>query len=421
MGNSGNTSQLLRLTTVGSVDDGKSTLIGRLLHESKAILKDQLEAIEKASHREGLTEINFAYLLDGLKAEREQGITIDVAHRYFSSSKRKIVISDTPGHVQYTRNMVTGASRANVALILIDVRNGLTEQTKRHALISSLLRIPHFIICVNKMDLVEYREEPFLKIQREFENFSAKLNVQDVRFIPISALKGDNVCSRSGNMPWYQGPDLYYTLDTIHIHGDENRIDCRFPVQTVIRPHSDRFHDYRGFAGNVASGIFKKGDEVLLLPSEFKTRIQKIEMYDSEIQEAYPGMAVKLLLEDQFDLSRGDMIVRPLNQPRVTRQFDSMLVWFDDQHPLQVDGRYILRQTTRETICKLKTIHYKMDVHTLHRKLDDLAVGLNDVARVSIDCADALFIDPYEKNRVTGSFILIDPRHNGTVAAGMIL
>lgn len=416
-----NNTNLLRLTTIGSVDDGKSTLIGRMLYESKAILKDQLEAVEKASRKTGMEDINLAYLLDGLRSEREQGITIDVAYRYFSTGKRKFIISDSPGHVQYTRNMVTGASNANVALILIDARNGMTQQTRRHALISSLLQIPHFVICINKMDLMDYKEKVYEEIKEEFENFASKMPIKDIRFIPVSALKGDNVCFKSENMTWYQGSPVLYTLENIHISGDMNQIDCRFPIQTVIRPFKEELHDYRAYAGNIVSGIFKRGDEVLLLPGEQKTRIKRIENFDNEIEKAYPGMAVKLLLEGDFDLGRGDMLVRPLNKPEVNSKFDCMLVWFDDSKKLKLNGRYILKHTTREVLCKVNAIRYKMNIDTLHRDMEDLEIALNDIGRVSIQCAEPIFYDPYDLNRITGSLILVDEQNNNTVAAGMIM
>ncbi len=412
--------ELLRFTTAGSVDDGKSTLIGRLLYDSKAIHQDQYEAIEKSSKRRGEEEVNLALLTDGLKAEREQGITIDVAYRYFSTPKRKFIIADTPGHIQYTRNMVTGASTANVALILMDARKGMLEQTRRHAIIASLLQIPHLLVCINKMDLVDYSEEVYEKLRDEFEAFAAKLDVKDVSYIPISALKGDNVVHRSENMSWYEGPTLIYYLENVHIASDYNFIDCRFPVQLVIRPNTDEFHDYRGYAGRVAGGIFKKGDEVMLLPSGFSSKIEAIDTYDGEVEEAYPPMSVVIRLENELDLSRGDMIVRPNNVPEVTQDLDLMICWFDNK-PLRLRGKYIIQHTTRTARCLVKEIRYKMDINTLHRNLDDREIKMNDVARISLRTTQPLFVDPYSRNRITGSVILIDEATHQTVAAGMVI
>ena len=414
------TSELLRFTTAGSVDDGKSTLIGRLLYDSKSIFEDQLEAVKTATARRGEDGINLALLTDGLKAEREQGITIDVAYRYFATPKRKFIIADTPGHVQYTRNMVTGASTANVALVLIDARNGVIEQTRRHAIIASLLQIPHLVICINKMDLVNYSEEVYETIRDDFERFTAKLDVHDVTFIPISALKGDNVVDRSENMEWYQGPTLLYYLENVHIGSDHNFIDCRFPVQYVIRPNTDEYHDYRGYAGRVAGGVFRKGDTVMLLPSGFTSTIAKIDSADGEVEEAFPPMSVTLLLEDDLDLSRGDMIVRENNRPQVTQDLDLMICWFNDR-PMQLRGKYTLMHTTRQVRCMVKDILYKMDVNTLHRHIDDKSIGMNDIARISIRTTQPLFVDAYRKNRITGSVILIDEGTHETVAAGMII
>lgn len=412
--------ELLRLSTAGSVDDGKSTLIGRLLYDSKSIFQDQYDAIEAVSKRRGEEGINLALLTDGLKAEREQGITIDVAYRYFSTPKRKFIIADTPGHIQYTRNMVTGASTANVALILIDARQGVLEQTRRHAIIASLLQIPHLVICINKMDLVEYRQEVYEEIRNDFEAFASKLDVHDVNFIPISALKGDNIVDRSQNMPWYEGSTLLYYLENVHIASDHNFIDVRFPVQYVVRPYSDEFHDYRGYAGRVAGGILKKGDEVMLLPSGFTTRITRIESYKSEIEEAYPPMSVTLHIEDDFDLSRGDMIVRVNNVPKQEQDLELMICWFNEK-PLQERGKYILRHTTKEARCIIREVRYRMDVNTLHRDMESRQIGMNDIARVSIRSTLPLFIDPYQRNRITGSVILIDEGTNETVAAGMVI
>ena len=412
--------ELLRFTTAGSVDDGKSTLIGRLLYDSKSIFQDQYDAIEEVSKRRGEEGVNFALLTDGLKAEREQGITIDVAYRYFSTPKRKFIIADTPGHIQYTRNMVTGASTANVALVLIDARQGVLEQTRRHAIIASLLQIPHLVVCINKMDLVDYSQEVYDRIHDEFESFAGKLDVHDVSFIPISALRGDNVVDRSTNMPWYEGSTLLYYLENVHIASDYNFIDCRFPVQYVIRPYNDEYHDYRGYAGRVAGGIFKKGDQVMLLPSGFTTRISKIETFDGELEEAFPPMSVTMHIEEDFDVSRGDMIVRVNNVPRQEQEVDLMICWFNEK-PLQERGKYILRHTTKEARCIIREVRYRMDVNTLHRDMNSKQINMNDIARISIRSTLPLFVDPYQKNRITGSVILIDEGTNETVAAGMVI
>ena len=412
--------ELLRFTTAGSVDDGKSTLIGRLLYDSKSIFQDQYDAIEEVSKRRGEEGVNFALLTDGLKAEREQGITIDVAYRYFSTPKRKFIIADTPGHIQYTRNMVTGASTANVALVLIDARQGVLEQTRRHAIIASLLQIPHLVVCINKMDLVDYSQEVYDRIHDDFESFASKLDVHDVSFIPISALRGDNVVDRSTNMPWYEGSTLLYYLENVHIASDYNFIDCRFPVQYVIRPYNDEYHDYRGYAGRIAGGIFKKGDEVMLLPSGFTTRISKIETYDGELEEAFPPMSVTMHIEEDFDVSRGDMIVRVNNVPRQEQEVDLMICWFNEK-PLQERGKYILRHTTKEARCIIREVRYRMDVNTLHRDMNSKQISLNDIGRISIRSTLPLLVDPYNKNRITGSVILIDEGTNETVAAGMVI
>ena len=414
-------SELLRFTTAGSVDDGKSTLIGRLLYDSKSIFQDQYEQIEKISERRGEEGVNLALLTDGLKSEREQGITIDVAYRYFSTPKRKFIIADTPGHIQYTRNMVTGASSANVALILIDARNGVVEQTKRHAIIASLLQIPHVVVCINKMDLVDYDENQYNKIQDEFEKFAAKLDVIDVHFIPISALIGDNVVNRSDKTPWYDGPTLIYYLENVHIASDQNFIDTRFTVQFVIRPYSDEYHDYRGYAGRIAGGVMKKGDEVMLLPSGFNSKIKKIQGPTGEQDQAFPPESVTILLEDDFDLSRGDMIVRPNNKPQVTQDIEVMLVWFDSDNPLREKGKYAVMHTTQDVRCIVKEIRYKLDINTLHRQTEHDGIQMNDVARVVIRTTKPLFIDSYRNNRITGSLVLIDEGTNNTVGAGMII
>lgn len=413
--------ELLRFTTAGSVDDGKSTLIGRLLYDSKSIFQDQYDQIKETSERRGEDGVNLALLTDGLKSEREQGITIDVAYRYFSTPKRKFIIADTPGHIQYTRNMVTGASSANVALILVDARNGVVDQTKRHAIIASLLQIPHIVVCINKMDLVDYNQEVYDNIQASFEGFAAKLDVKDVHFIPISALKGDNVVNRSEKTAWYEGPTLMYYLENVHIASDHNFIDSRFPVQYVIRPYNDEFHDFRGYAGRLAGGVIKADDEVTLLPSGFQTKIKKIYGPDGELKEAFPPQSITVELEEDFDLSRGDMIVRMHNQPKVTQDLDIMLCWFDNNKPLKPRGKYTIQHTTQMARCIIKEIRYKLDINTLHRIQDDFQINMNDIARVSLRTTKPLFVDPYRQNRITGSLILIDEATNNTVAAGMII
>ncbi len=412
--------ELLRFTTAGSVDDGKSTLIGRLLYDSKSIFEDQYEAVKATSERRGEEGVNLALLTDGLKSEREQGITIDVAYRYFSTPKRKFIIADTPGHIQYTRNMVTGASTANVALILIDARNGVVEQTRRHAIIASLLQIPHLLVCINKMDLVDWKEEAYDKIKDEFSGFASKLDVNDINFIPISALTGDNVVEKSTNMDWYQGTTLMYYLENVHIGSDHNFIDVRFPVQYVIRPYNDEYHDYRGYAGRIAGGILKKGDNVTVLPSGFTSKISKIDTIDGELEKAFPPQSVTLLLEDDIDISRGDMIVRENNQPEVTQDIDVMVSWFNEK-PLQLRGKYKILHTTQDARCMIKEINYKLDINTLHRDLENKSVRMNDIARISIRATKPLFVDPYRRNRQTGSLIFIDEHTNETVGAGMII
>lgn len=410
---------LLRFTTAGSVDDGKSTLIGRLLYDSKSIFEDQMEAIERASTGKGEEQVNLALLTDGLRAEREQGITIDVAYRYFATPNRKFIIADTPGHIQYTRNMVTGASTANLAIILVDARKGLVEQTCRHAFIASLLQIPHIIFCVNKMDLVDYSEDRFEEIKEELEAFSSKLEVKDLRFIPISALNGDNVVDRSENMKWYEGSTLLYELENVHISSDHNHVDCRFPVQYVIRPQSDEYHDYRGYAGRIGGGVFKKGDDVMVLPSGFTSKIKSIDTLDGELEEAFAPMSVTMTLEDEIDISRGDMIVRENNSPEVEQSFDAMVCWMSER-PLMPNGKYAVKHTSKDVRCVVKDIKYKVDINTLHRVEDDKNIQMNDIARVTLRTTAPLFFDKYNRNRITGSFILIDESTNETVGAGMI-
>ncbi|MCF8381808.1 MAG: sulfate adenylyltransferase subunit CysN [Bacteroidales bacterium] len=412
--------QLLRFTTAGSVDDGKSTLIGRLLYDSKSIFEDQMDAVREASERRGDEHVNLALLTDGLRAEREQGITIDVAYRYFATPKRKFIIADTPGHIQYTRNMVTGASSANLAIILIDARHGVLEQTIRHSYIASLLRIPHILICVNKMDLVEFKEERFEEIKKQFNEFSSKLDVQDVRFLPISALKGDNVVDRSENMLWYKGPTLLYLLETIHIASDRNFVDGRFPVQYVIRPQSEKYPDFRGYAGRIASGIFKKNDKVKILPSGLTSRIKSIETMSGELNEAFTPMSVTLVLEDNIDISRGDMIVLDNKEPEVNKEIDLMVCWLSEK-ALIPNGKYILRHTTNDALCIIKEISYKVNINNLEKNYDDLNVGLNEIARIKIKSSKPVFFDSYRRNRITGSLIIVEEGTNNTVGAGMIV
>lgn len=412
--------ELLRFTTAGSVDDGKSTLIGRLLYDSKSIFEDQMEAIEAVSERKGDEHVNLALLTDGLRAEREQGITIDVAYRYFATPKRKFIIADSPGHIQYTRNMVTGASTANLAIILVDARHGVIEQTKRHAYIASLLQIPHVVVCVNKMDLVDFGEDAYKKVYKDFENFSAKLDVKDVRFVPISALLGDNVVDRSKNMDWYQGPTLMHILENVHIGSDQNHIDSRFPVQYVVRPMTTEYHDYRGYAGRVAGGIFRAGDRVAVLPSGFTSKIKSIDSMDGPIEKAFPPMSVTMTLEDDIDISRGDMIVKVGNQPKQEQEFDVMICWMSDR-ALQVGGKYSLKHTSRDARCIVKDVKYKMNINTLQKIEDDNNIGLNDIARITVRTTVPIFLDAYRKNRNTGSLVLIDEATNNTVGAGMIV
>lgn len=412
--------QLLRFTTAGSVDDGKSTLIGRLLYDSKAIFEDQLEAVSNTSKRKGHDGVDLALFTDGLRDEREQGITIDVAYRYFTTPKRKFIIADTPGHIQYTRNMVTGASTANAALILIDARHGVIEQTKRHSFIASLLQIPHVIVCINKMDLVEYSEQIYNDIISQFEEFSSKLLVKDIRFIPISALDGDNVVNRSKNMDWYQGAPLLHVLENMHISSDLNKIDARFPVQTVIRPQRDGYIDYRGYAGRVASGILRPGDEVTVMPSGFTSKIKSIDTIEGEIEEAFAPMSVTVTLDDDIDVSRGDMIVKTNNKPVSTQEFDAMLCWLHN-NPARPRAKYTLMHTSNEPKAMIKGVMYKIDINTYNREEEDKEFRMNDIGRVTIRTTKPILLDEYRDNRITGSFVLIDDTTHETVAAGMIL
>jgi len=412
--------QLLRFTTAGSVDDGKSTLIGRLLYDSKSIFEDQLQAIENTSKKKGHDGVDLALFTDGLRDEREQGITIDVAYRYFTTPKRKFIIADTPGHIQYTRNMVTGASTANVATILIDARHGVIEQTKRHAFIASLLQIPHIIVCVNKMDLVDYSEEVYNNIINQFEDISSKMLVTDVRFIPMSALNGDNVVNKSKNMPWYQGAPMLHTLETMHISSDINKVDARFPVQTVLRPQRDGFIDYRGYAGRVASGIFRTGDEVTVMPSGFTSKIKGIDTLDKELDEAYAPMSVSITLEDDIDISRGDMIVRSNNKPEASQDIEVMLCWLHN-NSAKPRTKYTIKHTSNDQKAMIKEVIYKYNINTLDRINDDKELMMNDICKVKIRTTKPLMIDSYRENRTTGSIILVDDTTNETVAAGMIL
>lgn len=412
--------QLLRFTTAGSVDDGKSTLIGRLLYDSKSIFEDQLQAIENTSRKKGHEGVDLALFTDGLRDEREQGITIDVAYRYFTTPKRKFIIADTPGHIQYTRNMVTGASTANVATILIDARHGVIEQTKRHAFIASLLHIPHIIVCVNKMDLVDFSEKVFNNIVSDFEEISSKLLVKDVRFIPMSALLGDNVVNRSENMPWFQGAPLLHTLETMHISSDINKVDARFPVQTVLRPQREGFIDYRGYAGRMASGILRKGDEVTIMPSGFTSKIKSINFYDKELDEAYAPMSVSITLEDDIDVSRGDMIVRSNNKPEASQDLEVMLCWLNN-NPAKPRAKYTIKHTSNDQKAMIKEVIYKIDINTLKRINDDKKLKMNDISKVKIRTTKPLMVDAYRENRTTGSIILVDDATNETVAAGMIV
>ncbi len=412
--------QLLRFTTAGSVDDGKSTLIGRLLYDSKAIFEDQLEAVESTSKRKGHEGVDLALFTDGLRDEREQGITIDVAYRYFTTPKRKFIIADTPGHIQYTRNMVTGASTANAALILIDARHGVIEQTKRHSFIASLLQIPHVIVCVNKMDLVDYSEDVFNKIVQQFEEFSSKLYVKDVRFLPISALDGDNVVNRSEKMDWFKGAPLLHTLETMHISSDINKVDARFPVQTVLRPQSKEFIDYRGYAGRVASGIFRPGDDVTVLPSGFTSKIKSVDTLDGPLDEAHAPMSVSITLDDDIDVSRGDMIVKTNNKPEPVQEFDAMLCWLHND-TAKPRSKYSILHTSNEQKAMIKEVLYKIDINSYSRDTENKDLKMNDISRVKIRTTRPLMIDEYRDNRVTGSFTLIDDATHETVAAGMIL
>jgi sulfate adenylyltransferase subunit 1 len=411
----------LRFTTAGSVDDGKSTLIGRLLYDSKNIFEDQLEAVETSSKKRGDEHVNLALLTDGLKAEREQGITIDVAYRYFATPKRKFIIADTPGHIQYTRNMVTGASTANLAIVLVDARKGVIEQTCRHAFIANLLRIQHVVVAINKMDLVDFSQEVYDGIVEQFQEFASRLdNLVDISFIPISALKGDNVVDKSTNMDWYDGSTLLYHLENVYIGADHNHVQARFPVQWVIRPHSDEYHDFRGYAGRVAGGVFKPGDEVLVQPSGFTTKIKAIHSADGDLEEAFAPLSCTITLEDEIDISRGDMIVKGNTPPHKGQDIEAMICWFSEKKMVP-NGKYVVRHTTKEAKAIVKELKYKVNINTLHKICDDGEFGLNEIGRVQLRTSAPLFYDSYRNNRITGSFVLIDEQTNETVGAGMIV
>ena len=410
---------LLRFSTAGSVDDGKSTLIGRLLYDSKSIFTDQLEAVERTSRERGDDYTDLALLTDGLRAEREQGITIDVAYRYFATPRRKFIIADTPGHIQYTRNMVTGSSTADLSIVLVDARKGMVEQSRRHAFIVSLLRVPHLVLAINKMDLVDWSEDVYEEIAADFTTFAAKLEIADLTVVPISALHGDNIVTRSANTPWYEGPSLLHHLEHVHIASDRNLVDVRFPVQYVIRPQSNDHRDYRGYAGQVAGGVLKAGDEVMVLPSGFTTTIEAIETADGPVAEAFPPMSVTVRLADEIDVSRGDMICRPHNQPAVAQDIDAMVCWMAEQ-PLVPGQKLAVKHTTRSARALVKELQYRLDVNTLHRDEGAGQLGLNDVGRVRLRTTVPLLADEYRRNRATGGFILIDEMTNRTVGAGMI-
>ena len=413
--------EMLRLATAGSVDDGKSTLIGRLLYDTKSIFEDQLESVERTSRQRGEEYTNLALLTDGLRAEREQGITIDVAYRYFATPRRKFIIADTPGHIQYTRNMVTGASTANVALILVDARKGVLEQSRRHAFLASLLRVPHLVLCVNKMDLVDYDRAIFESIRDEFKDFAAKLDINDLTTVPVSALNGDNVVTRSPNMPWYEGTSLLHYLEDLHIASDRNLIDVRFPVQYVVRPMHNAFHDYRGYAGTVAAGVLKAGDEVMVLPSGLTSTVESVDTFGGSVDEAFPPMSVTVRLTDDLDISRGDMLCRPHNVPAVGQDIEAMVAWMTDQPKLRPGQLLSLKHTTRQVRAKVMDLQYRINVTTLHRHEGVPDLGLNEIGRVRLRTTQPLFFDEYRRNRVTGSFILVDEASGTTAGAGMII
>ena len=412
---------LLRLATAGSVDDGKSTLIGRLLYDSKAVMEDQLASVERTSKERGNDYTDLALVTDGLRAEREQGITIDVAYRYFATPRRKFIIADTPGHIQYTRNMVTGTSTAQLAIVLVDARHGLLEQSRRHAFLASLLGIQHIVLAVNKMDLVDWSQEKFETTRDDFHAFAARLDVHDVTTVPLSALNGDNVVTKSDRTPWYDGPALLSHLEEVYIAGDRNLVDVRFPVQYVIRPQTHEHQDHRSYAGTVASGVMRPGDEVVVLPAGKSTRITRIEGPGGAVDEAYPPMAVSVSIADDIDISRGDLIARPNNQPRISRDFDATVCWMADGSALEPGRDYVIKHTTRTTRAKVTALEYRLDVNTLHRDKTATALKLNELGRITLRTQVPLLLDEYTRNSSMGSFILIDPDTNGTVAAGMVL
>jgi len=412
---------MLRLATAGSVDDGKSTLIGRLLYDTKAIFADQLEAVERTSRQRGDEYTNLALLTDGLRAEREQGITIDVAYRYFATPRRKFIIADTPGHIQYTRNMVTGASTADLALILVDARHGVVEQSRRHAFLASLLRVQHVVLAVNKMDLVGYDREVFARVRDDFRSFAAKLEIADLTVIPVSALQGDNIVSRSAAMPWYEGPSLLHHLEEVYVASDRNLIDVRFPVQYVIRPMSEAHHDYRGYAGTMAGGVLGVGDEVIVLPSGLTTRVAGIDGPAGELPHAFPPQSVTVRLEDDLDVSRGDMIARLHNQPRVTQDIEAMVTWLTSARQLRAGDTLAIKHTTRSARAMVRDLQYRLDVNTLHRDEQANALSLNEIGRVTLRTTVPLLVDGYRRNKTTGSFLLIDEPSGATVGGGMIL
>ncbi len=413
------TNGLLRFTTAGSVDDGKSTLIGRLLYDSKSIFEDQLQSIKNESTQKGINGPDLSLLTDGLRAEREQGITIDVAYRYFATPRRKFIIADTPGHIQYTRNMVTGASTADLAIILIDARHGLLEQTNRHSFIASLLGLRHLVVCVNKMDLVDYDEAKYKEIVKEYKSFSSRLDITDITFIPISALLGDNVVDKSNQMNWYEGSTLLHHLEHVHVGSDRNLQDCRFPIQYVVRPQTDEHRDFRGYAGRIASGVFKPGDKILALPSGKESTIKVITLGNEQLKRAFPPLSVTMTLEDDIDISRGDMLVRMNNQPDVVNELDARVCWLGEK-PLNTSSRFILRHLTNEVQAKVTEILYCIDINTLHRDEENKIVTTNDIARIKIKTASPVLTDSYRKNRTTGAFILVDPSTHLTVAAGVV-
>jgi sulfate adenylyltransferase large subunit len=412
-------SELLRFSTSGSVDDGKSTLIGRLLYDTKLIFEDTLESLQRSADITGEGSINLANLTDGLRAEREQGITIDVAYRYFATPQRKFIVADTPGHIQYTRNMITGASTANLSIILVDARQGVVEQTRRHAYIASMLRIPHLVVCINKMDLAGYAQEVFEKIREDFLEFATRLHIQDITFIPVAALHGDNIVDRSDRMPWYYGPPLLRHLEEVYIGTDLDLSDPRFPVQYVVRPRDDEWHDFRGLAGQITGGVFKVGDPVVVLPGGKTSRIAAIHTYDGPLQQAFNPMSVQLLLEDDLDVSRGDLVVRPDNLPFVSSEFEARVCWMSEE-PLTPNRKYAIRHTTRSTRCIVREIKSRFNFETLLPERPVSRLALNDIGRIVVKTMVPLCYDPYVRNRYTGSFILVDEATNATVAAGMI-